>query len=73
MSPIPNGSSALQFEHGNAIEICNGIMFDFYPRLPHFYLHRQNTPTLGTSKMQFVYASNTAVNAHIPGLMVGQP
>ena len=35
-SPTPNGSSALQcFEHSNAIEICNGIMFDFYPALPH--------------------------------------
>jgi len=36
MSPTPNGSSALQhFEHGNAIEIRNGVMFDFYPGLPH--------------------------------------
>ena len=22
---------------GNAVEICNGIMFDFYPGLPHIY------------------------------------
>ena len=36
MSPALNGSSALQrFEHSNAIEIRNGIMFDFYPGLPH--------------------------------------
>ena len=29
------GSSMLQhFECGNVIEICNKIMFDFYPRLP---------------------------------------
>ena len=35
MSPTQKGSSALQcFKHGNAIEICNGIMFDFYPGLP---------------------------------------
>ena len=34
MSPTLNGSSALEcFKH--AIEICNGIMFDFYPGLPH--------------------------------------
>ena len=36
MSPALNGSSALEhFEHGNAIEIRNGIMFDFYPGLLH--------------------------------------
>ena len=29
--PRPNRSFALQhFEHGNTIEICNGIMFDDY-------------------------------------------
>ena len=38
MSPALNRSSALQhFEHGNVVEISNGIMFDFYPRLPHVY------------------------------------
>ena len=36
MSPALNQSSALErFECGNAIKICNGIMFDFYPGLPH--------------------------------------
>ena len=36
MGPTLNGSSALQrFECGNALEICNGIMFDFYLGLPH--------------------------------------
>ena len=36
MSPTLNGSSALQhFECSNVIEIRNGIMFDFYPGLPH--------------------------------------
>ena len=31
MRPGFNGSSALErFERGNAIDICNGIMFDFY-------------------------------------------
>ena len=35
MNSTPNGSSVLQhFECGNAIEICKGIMFDFYPGLP---------------------------------------
>ena len=38
MSPALNGSSALQrFERSNAIEIRNGIMFDFYLGLPHMY------------------------------------
>jgi len=36
MRPALNGSSALQrFERSNASEIRNGIMFDFYPGLPH--------------------------------------
>ena len=36
MSPTLNGSSVLQcFEHGNTVKIHNGIMFDFYPGLPH--------------------------------------
>ena len=36
MSSTPNRSSALHcFERGNAFEIGDGIMFDFYPELPH--------------------------------------
>ena len=39
MSPALNGSAALQrFKCGNAVEIHNGIMFDFYPGLPHMEL-----------------------------------
>ena len=26
----------IRFQRGNAIEILNGIMFNFYPELPHF-------------------------------------
>ena len=38
MSPALNGSTALQrFERGNAVEIRNGIMFNFYPGLPQMY------------------------------------
>ena len=38
MSPALNGSSAiLRFERSNAIEIRDGISFDFYSRLPHIY------------------------------------
>ena len=38
MSPALNGSFALQhFECGNAVEMYNGIMIDFYPGLPHMY------------------------------------
>ena len=34
MSPALNVSTVLQcFEHGNVVEIHNGIMFDFYPGL----------------------------------------
>ena len=36
MSPALNGSSATQlFEHSNATEIRNGIIFDFYTGLPY--------------------------------------
>ena len=36
MSPALNGSSAiLRFERSDAIEICDGITFDFYTGLPH--------------------------------------
>ena len=39
MSPALNGSSMLErFEHSNVIEIRNGIMFDFYPGLPHMHV-----------------------------------
>ena len=36
MSPALNGGYALQcFKCGNMVEICNGIMLDFYLGLPH--------------------------------------
>ena len=36
MSPALNGSSAIRrFEGSDAIEIRNGITFDFYTGLPH--------------------------------------
>ena len=39
MSPALNGSSTLErFERSNASEIRNGIMFDFYPGLPHIII-----------------------------------
>ena len=38
MNPALNGSSTLErFERSDASEIRNGIMFDFYPGLPHVY------------------------------------
>ena len=38
MSPALNGSSVLQYiEPANAVDIHNGIKFDFYPGLPHLY------------------------------------
>ena len=36
MSHALNGSAVLQrFERGNEVEIRNGMMFDFFPGLPH--------------------------------------
>ena len=41
ISPAFNGSSVLErFEHSNAINIRNRIMFDFYLGLPHMHLVR---------------------------------
>ena len=38
MSPTLKGSSAIQcFEHSDAIEICDGIIFNFYTGLPHIH------------------------------------
>ena len=48
MSPGLNGSIALQrFERGNAVEIRNRIMFDFYPGLPHMYVTTLSSQTQG--------------------------
>ena len=34
-----NESTALQrFERSNTVDICNGIMFDFYLGLPHVHM-----------------------------------
>ena len=36
MSPAIKGIFGLQgFERGNEVNLCNGIMFDLYPGLPH--------------------------------------
>ena len=49
MSPAFNGSSALEhFERSNEIEIHNGIMFDFYPGLPHMYIQSANAELWGS-------------------------
>ena len=40
MSPALNRSSAMQhFKGSNAIEICDGITFDFYTGLPHMDIY----------------------------------
>ena len=52
MSPTFNGSSVIQrFKHSNAIEICNGITFDFYCHIiyivPHYQFVSKSTCTEG--------------------------
>ena len=34
----PPATEVQHYERGNAIAMCNRIMFDFYPGLPHMYL-----------------------------------
>ena len=49
MSLALNGSSALErFDHGNAIEICNRIMFDFYMYLGLSYVYTWERTILGS-------------------------
>ena len=39
MSPTLSGSSVLwHVKLGDALEICDGIIFNFYPGLPHMQL-----------------------------------
>ena len=57
MSSALNRRSALEwFECGNAIEIRNGIMFDFYPGLPHMYswFHKPGVHIVVTVKVEWI-------------------
>ena len=48
MSPALNGSSVIwRFEGSNAIEIRDGITFDFYTGLPHIYMIRNTRQHFG--------------------------
>ena len=53
-----NESSTIQhFEYSNAIEIFNGIIFDFYTGLPQIFMHLwseiQRSERVGGIKTQF--------------------
>ena len=40
MSPVLSRSSALhRVKLGDVLELRDGIMFDFYPGLPHIHVH----------------------------------
>ena len=45
-----------RFERSNAIEIRNGIMFDFYPGLPHMYswFHKPGVHIVVTVKVEWI-------------------
>ena len=59
MSPALNGSSVIQhFEHSDAIKIHDGMIFDFYMRLPHI-IHFQEVMQFEERKETLVlYAQN---------------
>ena len=48
--PCPNGCSALQ-QRGNAVEICNEIMFSFYTGLPYIILSHTSITSLSSKQM----------------------
>ena len=64
MSPTLNGTSAIQrFKHSNAIEIRDGITFDFYTRLPH-----ERVPALFTvtvNNIEVTVNTCTCTAAHV--------
>ena len=81
MSPALNGSTALQrFERGKVVDICNRIMFDFYPGLPHIHIH---VYLLLSRTYQFAYIPSkislrigqvwVAWEGHQEGLLSGGP
>ena len=62
-APPLNGSSAIwRFKHSNAIEVHDGITFDFYTGLPHM-VQFSNTSFVHVSKHCLYYAC-VEVNKH---------
>ena len=54
MSPALSGSSVLQrVELNDALEIRNGIIFDFYSGLPHIYMWQSRAEIEGYSVAYF--------------------
>ena len=59
MSPTLNGSSAIwRFKGSNAIEICDGITFDFYTGLPHVFQLHQSTIAEPLLRMGLIHAAD---------------
>ena len=62
MSPALNGSSGLQcFKCSNAVKICNRIMFDSYPGLPHICLQYYAS----TCAQEIVQSWNNIMNTKV--------
>ena len=68
MSPTLNGSFVLQrFKRSNTVELCNGMMFNFYPGLPHVHtLH-----TVCTYSVQCMYIQLASYPGHVGGRKSG--
>ena len=65
MSPALNGSTAIQhFERGNVVEIRNGIMFDFYPGLPHMHEQSTHNISLKTAGLDVIQSHAGHVSAN---------
>ena len=75
MSPALKGSYVLQrFERGNAVKICNDIMFDFYTELTHkIFIHLSTTQWLNYWLM-FVFFSQgnrlRQMSTLVPGVIM---
>ena len=68
MSPAPSGNLVKQhFKLSDALEIRDGIIFDFYPGLPHMYMYYIHKCDLHTA---WLLASNIALDIYtIKGLL----
>ena len=63
MGPALNGSSAIRrFERSDAIEIRDGITFNFYTGLPHVYVNYLLSHSIFTAFTNSEVLSSTASN-----------
>ena len=73
MSPALNGSSTLEcFERSNASKIHNGIMFDFYPGLPHLQMNYMQQTSSRSSMVDMPDNDKSVSTTYYPLLLLNR-